>query len=334
MTVAGRPAVSVIVVTFNSSAVIRDCLVDLAEPDHEVIVIDNCSSDDTVRIVTDEFPQIRVIQNKENVGFSRAVNEAAAASKGANLLLLNPDASINSTTVARLAAELDQDASIGAIAPLLGHEGTGIRVIAAGRAPTIWRMFLHQSGLSRLGTKSSFFEGNYLFRNNFSKTPKDVDWASGGCLMVPASTWVALGGLTDRWFMYAEDVDFCLRVRSSGQRVVVDPRLNAAHAVGGSSATVDGRVNTMWIENLYDLYSWRIAPTRLHAGIWKTVMLSGMLAREMTYRYTGRIFSQRRLEARANARRYVVYRKALSGVKSVSTRSSESYRLGGFASGA
>jgi N-acetylglucosaminyl-diphospho-decaprenol L-rhamnosyltransferase len=318
---SATPRVSILIVTYNSSAVIRACLSGLKQTsDHEVIVVDNLSTDQTVSIIRDEFPKVRVIENSTNAGFSQAVNKAAVSSRGTKLLLLNPDAVITSQVVTQLASELDMDESIGAISPLLEHEGDDIFVIAAGRAPTIWRMFLHQTGLSRFGRRLSLLEGNYLFRNDFQEQPKDVDWTSGGCLMVRTSAWDLLGGLTDRWFMYAEDVELCLRVRSIGKRVVVDPRVTATHAVGGSSGNVEGRVNTMWITNLYDLYSWRIAPTKIHAFVWKNVMLGGMLGREAVYRWQGFMSPDRKTEARANIRRYGIYRKALRAAKPAERR--------------
>jgi N-acetylglucosaminyl-diphospho-decaprenol L-rhamnosyltransferase len=321
MTSMARPKISILIVTYNSSAVIRECLEGVVgRSDHEVVVVDNCSTDDTVRILSEEFPLVRLIQNTENAGFSRAVNKAAECSRGVHLLLLNPDALITSDVVEQLGIVLDRDESIGIISPLLEHDGADILVIAAGRAPTIWRMLLHQTGLSRFGTQIERLEGNYLFRTDFDDTPKNVDWLSGGCLMVSSSTWKSVGGLTDRWFMYAEDVEFCLRVRASGRRVVVDPRLKATHAVGGSSSNVDGRVNTMWITNLYDLYSWRIAPTSLHSLVWKFTMLSGMLGREMVYRIKTLTSAHGKQEARANVRRYVIYRRALQEAKAGSSR--------------
>jgi N-acetylglucosaminyl-diphospho-decaprenol L-rhamnosyltransferase len=315
------PAVSILVVTYNSSAVIRDCLSGLVHTlEHEVVVVDNLSTDDTVSIIRNEFPTVLVIENSANVGFSQAVNKAASSSRGTKLLLLNPDAHITSKAVTHLASALDLDDSIGVISPLLEHEGGDIFVIAAGRAPTIWRMFVHQTGLSRASQRMSSLEGNYLFRTDFHELPRDVDWTSGGCLMVRKCTWDLVGGLTDRWFMYAEDVEFCLRIRSIGKRVVVDPRIKATHAVGGSSGNVDGRVNTMWITNLYDLYSWRIAPTRLHAFVWKNVVLGGMLGREAVYRWQGFRPSRAKSEARVNVRRYVLYRHALREAKPAQRR--------------
>jgi N-acetylglucosaminyl-diphospho-decaprenol L-rhamnosyltransferase len=304
-----RPNASVVIVTYNSAQVIRQCLASLtgaAKPAghaplaHEIILIDNASSDDTVAIVRAEFPAVRVILNPDNDGFGRAVNLAA-----------HEAAMIEPAVVDGLAARLLGDPSIGIIAPVLENEGEEVQIIAAGHAPTIWRMFLHQTGISRLSSRLPVLEGHYLFASNFDTHPRDVDWTSGGCLMVRTELWRSLGGLTDRWFMYAEDVEFCLRVRSSGSRVVIEPDLRATHAMGGSSAGVDGSIGTAWIVNLFDLYGWRMARTGLQSALWRRVVESGMLARPTYFRLSALRPGRAESAARQIAR-FGIYRRALA----------------------
>ncbi|NQX10460.1 glycosyltransferase family 2 protein [Microbacteriaceae bacterium VKM Ac-2855] len=307
----GSPVVSIVIVTYNSVGVIRSCLdalVGLAG--HEVILVDNLSRDDTVAVVTAEYPFVRVIENSRNDGFSRAVNLGAAQARGRHLLLLNPDAQISATVIDTLAGMLDEDASIGAVAPLLENEGEEVVIVAAGHAPTIGRMFLHQSGLSRLGRRMPALEGHYLFAADLHGEPRDVDWSSGGCLMIPLTIWRRLEGLSDRWFMYAEDVEICLRIRAAGLRVVIDPRLRALHAMGGSSSDVDGRVNTAWIVNLFDLYGWRMARSAAQQRLWRAVVLSGMYGR-MGFFTVSSLRPGRAASARAQIRRYRIYTSAL-----------------------
>lgn len=312
---SASPAVSIIVVTYNSLGVIGSCLDALTrdgEPpaDTEVIVVDNLSTDDTVAVLRERHPWVHVIENDSNAGFSRAVNLAAAHAAGRHLLLLNPDARISSEGVARLSRLLDSDPSIGAASPVLENEGEEVVILAAGHAPTMTRMFLHQSGLSRLGRRWSALEGHYLFAADVRKGVRDVDWVSGGCLMVPRDVWRRAGGLTDRWFMYAEDVEFCLRLRAAGLRVIVDAGERAHHALGGSSSGVEGSVNTAWIVNLFDLYGWRMARTGLQQQLWRAIVLAGMHGRLWWFRAAAR----RRRDpeaAAAQIRRFGIYASAL-----------------------
>ncbi len=305
-------SVSVVMVTYNSEAVVHDCLELLGADERiEVIIIDNSSSDNTVASIRRRHPHVRVIENGDNAGFAKAVNKAAATADGRHILLLNPDALIEAAGVLALAARLDRDGTIGAIAPLVGHEGTDVRVIAAGHAPTVRRMFLHESGISRFGASVPALEGHYLFRKSFASSLRDVDWASGGCLMVPTSLWRATGGLTERWFMYAEDVEYCLRLRAAGHRVVVDGNVSAQHEIGGSSAGIDGRVTTAWIENLFDLYSWRLARSSAQVMLWKGIVLAGFRGRWLVLSVRAALPGAHREGSRAGARRFRIYAQGL-----------------------
>ncbi|WP_295786172.1 glycosyltransferase family 2 protein [uncultured Microbacterium sp.] len=311
------PAVSIVIVTYNSAGVIGSCLDALrrdggAPADAEVIVVDNLSRDDTVSTLHENYPWVRVIENDENAGFSRAVNLGAEHAVGRYLLLLNPDARISAEGVARLSRLLDADPSIGAAAPVLENEGEDVVILAAGHEPSIAKMFLHQSGLSRLGRRWPVLEGHYLFAADLHGGVRDVDWVSGGCLMVPLRLWRRAGGLTDRWFMYAEDVEFCLRLRAAGLRVVIDAGERARHALGGSSSGVEGAVNTAWIVNLYDLYGWRMARNDLQQWLWRAVVLAGMYGRLGWFRIAAR---RRRGDAAtaAQIRRFEIYAAALRG---------------------
>lgn len=312
---SARPDVSIVIVTYNSLGVIGSCLDALmrdgAPPvGAEVIVIDNLSADDTVEMLRARYPWVRVVENDSNAGFSRAVNLAATHARGRHLLLLNPDARISAEGVARLSALLDADPSIGAAAPVLENEGEEVVILAAGHAPTMTKMFLHQSGLSRLGRRWSVLEGHYLFSADVQDGVRDVDWVSGGCLMVPVDTWRRAGGLTDRWFMYAEDVEFCLRLRAAGLRVVIDAGQRAHHALGGSSSGVEGAVNTAWIVNLFDLYGWRMARSDRQQRLWRAIVLAGMHGRLWWFR-ASTLRGRDRRAAAAQIRRFDIYASAL-----------------------
>ncbi|PPG89171.1 glycosyl transferase [Rathayibacter sp. AY1F3] len=311
-TAVSGPSVSIVIVTYNSIGVIRSCLDALAGRDEsvEILVVDNLSRDETVAVLRAEYPDVQVVENTENAGFSRAVNLGAAHATGRHLLLLNPDAQISAEVVGSLASLLDSDPTIGAVSPLLENEGEDVVIVAAGHAPTVRRMLLHQTGLSRLGRRFPSFEGHYLFAADLHGRPRDVDWVSGGCLMIPLAVWDRVGGLTDRWFMYAEDVEICLRLRAEGLRVVLDPRLHALHAMGGSSSGVDGRVGTAWIVNLFDLYGWRMARSDLQQQVWRAVVLAGMASRMLVYRLSG-LRPGRAAAAAGQLRRYGVYMRAL-----------------------
>jgi N-acetylglucosaminyl-diphospho-decaprenol L-rhamnosyltransferase len=279
------PRASVIIVAFNSSRVLLSCLAslgDLQTAGVETIVVDNASSDNTVSLITKKYPKVQIIANASNVGFARAVNIGVSASRGRFIVLLNPDATLGLGVLTSLVDEAARTNGIGVIAPLLGDPTGRLRIASAGRDPSAWRMFCHYFGLSRALGRFSMFEGHYLLPRQLS-TSREVDWVTGACMVLPKSVWEAVGGMSERWFMYAEDMEFCYRVRKSGYLVVVDPELRATHSVGESTSGNELSSNPAWVINLYDFYASDIATSRFARVMWRLVVSGGLIIRSCAY---------------------------------------------------
>ncbi|SDZ39293.1 hypothetical protein SAMN05216554_3510 [Herbiconiux ginsengi] len=303
-------SVSVLIVTYNSDHVVEDCLLPLPS-DSEVLVVDNLSTDLSIEKVTQVRPQAIVIANSSNAGFARAVNLAAEHAHGDYLLLLNPDARIEENAIVTLLRDMETDPSIGIAAPLMTDSHGAFKVLGAGFAPTIKNMALHGFGISRVAPRNQKLEGHHLYRDSNLDSVRELDWVSGGCMLVRRSVWEALGGLTTRWFMYAEDVEFCLRARQLGTKVILDPGAIAVHDFGGSSKDVAGSTNTVWIVNLYDLYCSTMASSRVACLVWKWTVASGFLIRAAAFRLQGIVRPSARRSADANVSRYRAFATAL-----------------------
>ena len=283
------PRVSAIIVTFNSENVILNCLQTLGSHDWlEIIVIDNNSKDGTVTKISETFPNARLILNQENIGFAAAVNMAAKSAAGNILLLLNPDAEIDSENLARAAEALDSDKSIGILSPFTSEGDGSFKTLAAGRFPTLPAMFNHATGLSRLSSQRQMFMGHYLLKAQvLEDSTQDVDWVSGACMLVKRETWMEVGGLSERWFMYAEDIDFCFRAKSLGWRVIYDSNCFARHLVA-SSSKASNLPKAIWLVNLFDFYKLRFAPKPLTSFVWKAVTSGGFIVRGLLSLLSGR----------------------------------------------
>ena len=269
---------SILIVTYNSASVIVKCLDALISDQHsQIVVVDNNSQDESVALCRAHSTSPLVIESDENTGFARAVNLAAAQATGEYLLLLNPDAVVSHKTVVELSDRMHRAPSLGVIAPRV-MEREADRTVAAGFAPTIPRMLLHLSGISRCGRSFKALRGHYLLADQLSG-PTDVDWVTGACMMTRRTTWDQLDGLSTRWFMYAEDIDYCLRARDLGYTVSLEPDLIATHAAGKSSDDLDQRIKTEWLENLYDLYTHRYQPNALRRLTWRSQASVGFAAR-------------------------------------------------------
>jgi len=286
---SSRPDISVVIVTYNSESLIVPCLRALcgaAAGSLEVIVVDNASSDGTVGVVEREFPTARVVRSQLNSGFAGGVLKGAAVAEGRYLCLLNPDAIFEASSLVALVDRMREDSAVGVGAPMISQPDGRLRIVSAGHAPTVWRMFAHYSGLSRVAAKRPLFEGHYLLPKQVTR-PRDVDWVTGACLVVPRSVWDGIGGISERWFMYAEDIELCGRVRAHGYRVRIYPQFVATHLVGASADPNPGVVNSSWITNLYDYYAADLSQHAASRVTWRLVVSAGLASRGVIYRVRG-----------------------------------------------
>lgn len=277
--------VTVVVVTFNSERVIEQCLrhvVPVLDQGGEVLVVDNASKDETVKRVESLDSRIVVIKEAENLGFAAAVNLAARMSNREVLCLLNPDAGLEAESLSRLTSVVLSDPSIGILGPLVTQEDGRSGNSGAGRFPTIWRTFCTLWGVSLLAGPE-ILEGTVLLTRQVRRA-RDVDWLTGACIVARRATWIEVGGLTERWFMYGEDIDLGMRVREAGLRTVVLPDLHVEHAVGGSSeGAAQSPIESAWLVNQYEFFMSSMSSGRFENFLWKWTAVAGVCIRALAH---------------------------------------------------
>jgi GT2 family glycosyltransferase len=242
---AGQPAsptgrVSVVVVSYNTREWILRCLASLAGASRrelEVIVVDNASTDGSAEAVAAEFPAVRLVRNAENVGFARAVNQAAALATGDHLLLLNPDGTLESGAVDALVDfSLSHPEYVICGGRTMTPEGE-LDPRSCWAAPTLWSLVCSAVMLSTLRPGSRLFDPEAMGRFRRDEA-RPVDIVTGCLLLIARDDWQALGGFDERFFVYGEDADLCLRATAAtGRRCAITPDALMVHAVGASSAT-------------------------------------------------------------------------------------------------
>lgn len=228
--------VTVIVVSFNTRDELVRCVGEaVALADAEVIVVDNASTDGSADAIASQYPDVRLIRNSENVGFAPAVNQGLIAGTGPYFLLLNSDTYDFGAAIPKLAAYLDANPDVGIAAPQLRHlDG---RLQPSGRnVPTRWDEAFWTLSLYRLVGKKGpdrFFDPN----RDYDKTC-DVEEVSGACFMTRRDVLDRVGLLDDNFFFCFEDIDYCIRVRKNGYRIVylADARLTHAWGVSAKKA--------------------------------------------------------------------------------------------------
>ena len=230
------PRLSIIIVTYNSIGHVDECLRSLVEQrpavDHEVVVVDNASADGTASAVRGRWNGVRVIDSGANLGFARANNLGMQQTFGELILLLNPDTSVPAGAIDSLVAVLDARPDVAIAGPRLVN-ADGRAELSFGRMMSplaeLRQKFLVR-GSARSGPVATYVE-------SITRRERDVDWVSGACLLVRRADAEAVGLMDERYFMYAEDVDFCAAVRARGRGVLFAPKAEVVHLRGQSRAT-------------------------------------------------------------------------------------------------
>ncbi len=231
----GRMDLSLAIVSYNCRELLRQCLMALpsaaAGLTFETFVIDNASGDGTAELVANEFPEVVLLANSENVGFARASDQGLAAATGRALLLLNPDTVPGPGSLRVLAEFLDSHPDVGAVGPRVTYPDGRLQP-QGGPLPTPGREMLSHVGLRQPGRSAQEMAWAYG-RTDFD-LEADVEQLSGVCLMVSRDALDRVGPLDTRFFMFYEDVEWCRRIREAGYRVVYVPSSVIIHHWMGS----------------------------------------------------------------------------------------------------
>lgn len=219
--------VSIIILSYNTRDLTLSCLQSLQKKlkgfAHEIIVVDNASSDDSVTAIEKEFPQVKLIQSKKNVGFAAGCNLGAEHAKGEHLLFLNSDVELFENTPEKLLRVFTTHPDAGIVGGMLQNkDGTLQRSYAS---------FYSLPNVSRM-----LFGGDKAEIKRFTDNAvRKVDWVSGGCMLVDREAFTKLHGFDVRFFMYVEDMELCYRAHEQGKSVYIDPSSLVTHIGQGSS---------------------------------------------------------------------------------------------------
>lgn len=237
---------SIILVTYNSEDFIKECLESIYNAikntnfSFEVIVVDNNSQDATIEMLRD-FPEVKLIRSKENLGFSRANNLASKNSKGKILFFLNPDTKIISSEIFEEVYKIFfTNSTIGAIGVKLVDK-KGEATLSGFSFEPWWSAIL--SLLSMQFIDFRIIKDKHLLKkiNNLNH-PVEVDWVSGGAIFIPRDIYNKVSGFDSNFFLYSEDVDICKRIKDEGFKILFLPYIHVYHYTSHSSKNFKGRI--------------------------------------------------------------------------------------------
>jgi hypothetical protein len=227
----GATGLSILLVTYNHRDFILPCLQSLRlineSLNPEVIMVDNCSADGTGQLTRQQFPQVRLIENRRNLGFARAINQAFRESRGEFLLLLNPDIQVLPGSVEKMTTHLQMDERTGIVLPKLVNPDGSLQyscrtfchpfTLFLRRAPLGWVFSDHPS------------VRRHLMMDWDHKEQREVDWGLGACMLIRRKALRGDRIMDERFFLYFEDIDLCFSMKKAGWRVVYNPEAVLVH---------------------------------------------------------------------------------------------------------
>ncbi len=276
-----RESVEVLIVAYNCRALLEDCLGSLVihtppSGDLGVAVLDNSSSDGTIKMVRTRFPHVRLTESDVNLGFGRANNELVRSSSADYVMLLNPDTVLRADAVTPMLDCIRDDPRVIAVGPRLIFPD-GRRQASNRRLPTL-REEVVSLGESVLRGGAPWSD-RHLARSLDAREPEEVEFLWATCWLMRRADAQESGPFNEAFPMYDEDTDFCARMRATGRTLVYQPRAEIIHIGGGTAnAAVRGELMRTAREGYYR--TWRgEGAARAYRAFVTVVSFIGRVAR-------------------------------------------------------
>ena len=288
-TSTARPILSVVIVAYKSRAEIGACLESLPDELHcrtvEVVVVDNYPADGTSEFVGEEFPRVLLLDPGKNLGFGAACNLGYEASQGECVLFLNPDTICNMPALQHLLARVLDERDLGLISPRLVQKDGTMDLACRRSMPTAWDGFCRAAGVAARFPQSKWFSG-YNLTYLPDRGTYDVGAINGAFMLGRREVFDAIAEpgppavFDERFFMYGDDLDVCVRVARRGWRIVYDGRMEIVHLKGHSVAKDYDQMSAAIFDSNRDVYLKHFAPGplsrfkwHLFFGLWKLFAL-------------------------------------------------------------
>jgi GT2 family glycosyltransferase len=246
---------AIIIVSYNSRKDLENALRSLTEPPaaiaHEIVIVDNASTDSTPVYVREQWPRVRLIASDSNLGFAQANNVGIRNTASDLVLLLNPDTIMTAAAVDRLVSIIDSRPDVAIVGPRI-VDGRGRPELSFGAMISPWAE-LRQKLLVRGNDRGWPLITSRVER--MTRRTHLVDWVSGACLLIRRRDLDEVGGFDTRFFMYAEDVDLCAAVRARGRSVLFSAEPQVVHLRGQSAASAPDRVQNAYRRSQLAFYA-------------------------------------------------------------------------------
>ena len=264
--------ISFVIVSWNASSYLRKCLSSIycnsIKSEFEVIVIDNGSSDDSVEMVKNEFPHAKIVETHRNFGFSKGNNIGIKLARGEWLYLVNSDVVVLPNSINLLDAFVRADERIGICGPRILDKNFHLQRSCMGK-PTLWRIFCTVLSLDKMMSNCKIFSGYMMRWWNYSSS-MNVDILNGCFWAIRRKAIDDVGLLDEQFFMYGEDMDYCVRLRESGWKVMYCNETAVVHYGGASS---DNNPTRFYLE----MYKANLKYWRKHQGMAAVAVYNSLI---------------------------------------------------------
>lgn len=276
--------ISAVIVSWNTVDLLQQCLESLRDHPaagrrHEVIVVDNASSDGSAELVRDQWPDVQLIINPVNEGYQKANNRGMAAARGRYLLLINADAMLTPGCLDTLVARLEADEGNGIVGPRLVYGDGSWQRWTAGSDPSLFgavAFFLFGERFSKRLARRSLWLASDV------DEPFACDWVSSACLLMRQAVLADTGLMDERFFAYMDDVDLCHKARQAGWSVWYEPTAQAVHLMGQSSRRQTGAASPNALRSFNRYFALRHGPRQ--ALVLRSVEAIGFALRSLAHR--------------------------------------------------
>jgi len=268
-----NPELSIIIPQYNTKNLLLDCLKSIFEKskdlDFEVIVVDNGSSDGSVKAVKVEFPFVKLITNKKNLGYAKANNQGVKKARGEYVLFLNSDTVLLDNAFKKSLSFLQDNRKYSVLGCKLLNKDKTLQP-SCGFLPHLWQVFLMMFFLDDLPILGRFINSYQKNNPSFYKNIHQVGWATGAFLLVKRKVLDKAGLFDEEFFMYAEEVEWFFRVKKAGFKTCFYPKASIIHLKGKSS--LDGFKSAVLGE-----YKGLLLLYKKHKKPWQRFLLRLML---------------------------------------------------------
>jgi len=266
--------ISISIVNYNTQGLLAECLKSIYAAlgsilSFEVIVADNHSGDDSLTLAKQQFPNIKYIENKANLGFAKATNQTIQQSSGRYVFLLNPDTAVMGEAIQRMFSYMEEHRDIGILGCKLVMPGN---IIHRNCSPFPWLLLVLENPFNIFKIPYWVYQRVKLARSDYG-TAQDVDWILGSALMVRRQAFEKAGLLDERFFMYTEDMELCYRMKRRGFRIRYIPDaviLHHQNVSGNKEFGLKKRlIEYISVQKLFEKYSGKLG---LIAGFLAHIM--------------------------------------------------------------